>query len=89
MGYALRRGLEMAAGDVVVLTAADLPFGFTDLDAYLACSPRPAIAIGSKAHPQSRTRVPLQRRLMSESFRVLRWCAARPEYRSLIAAHRS
>lgn len=73
MGHALRCGIEQARGDVLVLTAADMPFGFTDLDAYLACTPRPAVAIGSKAHAGSRTRIPLQRRMMSEAFRVLRW----------------
>ncbi|MGH7685319.1 MAG: glycosyltransferase [Candidatus Dormibacteria bacterium] len=72
MGSALRRGIALAAGDVLVLTAADLPFGFTDLDAYLACDPRPGLAIGSKAHARSRTRIPLQRRVMSEAFRLLR-----------------
>lgn len=72
MGSALRRGIALAVGDVLVLTAADLPFGFTDLDAYLACEPRPELAIGSKAHARSRTRIPLQRRVMSEAFRLLR-----------------
>ncbi|TME50475.1 MAG: glycosyltransferase [Chloroflexi bacterium] len=72
MGYALRRGIELAAGDVLVLTAADLPFGFTDLDAYLATAPRPRLAIGSKAHPQSHTIIPLQRRIMSGAFGLLR-----------------
>lgn len=72
MGHALRRGIELAGGDVVVLTAADLPFGFTDLEAYLAQQPPPRLAIGSKAHRASRTRIPILRRLMSESFRLLR-----------------
>lgn len=72
MGNALRRGMALATGDVLVLTAADLPFGFTDLDALLACRPRPRLAIGSKAHPRSRTTVPIVRRTMSEAFRLLR-----------------
>jgi hypothetical protein len=72
LGYALRRGIDLACGDVLVLSAADLPFGFTDLDAFLAQTPRPKLAIGSKAHPGSHVRVPLQRRLMSEGFRLLR-----------------
>lgn len=71
-GHALRRGMAMAAGDVIVLTAADLPFGFTDLDALLALNPRPAIAIGSKVHPDSRVSVTPLRRTMSEMFRWLR-----------------
>ena len=70
MGYAYRRGIELARGDVVVLSAADVPFGFTDLDAYFAASPRPTIAIGSKGHPQSVVRVPRDRRLVSAVFRA-------------------
>ena len=72
MGHALRRGMQIARGEVVVLTAADLPFGFTDLDAFLAEPERPRLAIGSKAHPRSRVDVSLQRRLMSGLFRGLR-----------------
>ena len=73
LGNALRHGIAMATGDVIVLSAADLPFGFTDLDAFLACRPRPVLAIGSKAHERSRTRIPLERRAMSEAFRLLRF----------------
>src|ERR1019366_408871 len=32
VGFAWRGGMAMARGDKFVLTAADLPFGFTDLD---------------------------------------------------------
>lgn len=72
MGHAYRRGIDLAGGDTLVLTAADLPFGFTDLDAYLHQQPRPRLAIGSKAHRGSQTRIPLSRRVMSETFRLLR-----------------
>ena len=72
LGHALRRGMELARGDVIVLTAADLPFGFSDLDAYLATRPAPMLAIGSKAHPQSRVTASRLRQLMSGMFRVLR-----------------
>jgi len=72
MGYALRHGMELASGDLLVLTAADLPFGFTDLDAFLATEPRPRLAIGSKAHPKSHTVIPLRRRIMSGAFGLLR-----------------
>ena len=73
MGNALRRGIAVASGDILVLSAADLPFGFTDLDALLATVPRPRLAIGSKAHRRSRTRIPALRRTMSEAFRLLRF----------------
>lgn len=72
MGNALSRGIAVAEGDILVLSAADLPFGFTDLDALLAMDPRPRLAIGSKAHTQSHTRIPATRRIMSEAFRLLR-----------------
>ena len=73
MGNALRRGIALATGDILVLSAADLPFGFTDLEALLATDPRPRLAIGSKAHRRSRTRIPALRRTMSEAFRLLRF----------------
>ena len=73
MGNALRRGIAVASGDILVLSAADLPFGFTDLDALLATDPRPRLAIGSKAHKRSRTSIPAMRRTMSEAFRLLRF----------------
>src|SRR4029077_9585249 len=55
MGYAWRRGIALARGDTFVLTAADLPFGFTDLDGYLGLRPRPLLVMGSKTHPESRS----------------------------------
>lgn len=71
-GNALRRGMVVATADLVMLTAADLPFGFTDLDAALALDPRPEVVIGSKAHPDSKVEVTMQRRVMSQGFRMLR-----------------
>jgi len=72
LGHALRRGMEMARGDVIVLTAADLPFGFSDLDAYLAMRPAPQLAIGSKGHPESHVTTSRLREVMSGMFRALR-----------------
>ena len=73
LGFAFRRGLELAVGDVVVLTASDLPFGFTDLDAYLGLDdPRPALVMGSKGHRDSVTDVSALRRVLSAGFRLLR-----------------
>ena len=71
-GNAYRAGIALTTGDLVVLTAADLPFAFTDLDAVLALEPLPRVAIGSKAHPGSATSVTASRRWMSEIYRVLR-----------------
>ena len=72
LGYAWRRGMAMARGDTIVLTAADLPFGFTDLDGYLGMSPRPALVMGSKTHSDSQIETPLVRRAMSAGFGLLR-----------------
>jgi dolichyl-phosphate beta-glucosyltransferase len=72
MGYAWRRGMALARGDTFVLTAADLPFGFTDLDGYLGLSPRPLLAMGSKTHPESQIETPVVRRAMSAGFGLLR-----------------
>ena len=82
IGHAYHRGLQESlagkAGDrdrYVVLTAADLPFGFTDLDGVLAGSHDRAVAqvwIGSKAHAQSVVAVDTERRLATRAYRVAR-----------------
>jgi glycosyltransferase involved in cell wall biosynthesis len=71
-GNAIRRGLEMATGDLVVVTAADLPFRFSDLAEVLACDPLPVLAIGSKAHARSKISVSAKRSLMSRGYRLAR-----------------
>jgi dolichyl-phosphate beta-glucosyltransferase len=72
LGFAWRRGMAMARGDTFVLTAADLPFGFTDLDGYLGLSPRPLLVMGSKTHGESQIETPVIRRAMSAGFGLLR-----------------
>ena len=53
MGNALRCGIAASKGRRVLLTADDLPFGFTDLEAAAALPEQPLLIIGSKAHPRS------------------------------------
>ncbi len=72
LGFAWRRGMAMARGEALVLTAADLPFGFTDLDGYLGLSPRPPLVMGSKTHHDSQIETPPVRRAMSAGFGLLR-----------------
>jgi hypothetical protein len=72
LGFAWRRGMALARGDTFVLTAADLPFGFTDLDGYLGMSPRPQLVMGSKTHRESQIETPVVRRAMSAGFGLLR-----------------
>jgi dolichyl-phosphate beta-glucosyltransferase len=72
LGFAWRRGMAIARAETLVLTAADLPFGFTDLDGYLGMSPRPSLVMGSKTHPDSQVETSLVRRTLSGGFGMLR-----------------
>jgi dolichyl-phosphate beta-glucosyltransferase len=72
LGFAWRRGMALARGETFVLTGADLPFGFTDLDGYLGLSPRPPLVMGSKTHSDSQIETPALRRAMSAGFGLLR-----------------
>jgi glycosyltransferase involved in cell wall biosynthesis len=72
IGAAYRAGVGATSGDRVLLTADDLPFGTSDVEAVLACRALPDFAIGSKAHPRSRVRRTLPRRLATRVFRAAR-----------------
>jgi dolichyl-phosphate beta-glucosyltransferase len=72
LGFAWRRGMAIARGETLVLSAADLPFGFTDLDGYLGMNPRPPLVMGSKTHPESQVETSLVRRALSGGFGLLR-----------------
>lgn len=52
IGHGYKLGIEAATGDTLLLTAADLPFGFTDLESWNK-NDSPLLAIGSKLHPKS------------------------------------
>ena len=81
IGYAYHRGLREALARFgpskkwwAVLTAADLPFGLSDLEAALVALDRSdsRILIGSKAHPDSQINRGAKRRVMSSVYRVAR-----------------
>jgi glycosyltransferase involved in cell wall biosynthesis len=79
IGYAYHRGISEALRmpaitpeHYLVLTACDLPFGFTDLDSMLALPHRPAVAIGSKAMLIGATAPGLKRRTMSLAYQLAR-----------------
>ncbi len=55
-----------------VLTAADLPFGFTDVEAAAEYVQTARIMIGSKAHPDSRVDVNMDRAVASRAYRFAR-----------------
>jgi glycosyltransferase involved in cell wall biosynthesis len=86
LGHALEEGVRLAllAGDrltaeekdqhVIVFTAADLPFGFTDLDGCVAARAAGfrGIVIGSKAHPDTRIQKTASRMVASAGYHALR-----------------
>lgn len=73
LGNALRAGIAASRGEVVVLSADDLPFGFDEMDAAdgldLVANP---VVIGSKAHPGSVVPRSLLRQVLTVGFLVLR-----------------
>lgn len=81
IGYAYARGFEEALAKYgpstkhwAVLTAADLPFGFSDLGSALTLFERGTsrVLMGSKAHPDSVAPRGLKRTAMSQAYRVAR-----------------
>lgn len=70
LGNALRTGVLASSGRRLLLTADDLPFGLSDLEAFWALPPEAVVAIGSKAHPDSRV---ARSRLRTVQSRVFRW----------------
>ncbi len=72
LGNALRSGVLASRGARVLLSADDLPFGFSDLDAFQSLPPSAVVAVGSKAHPASVTPRSWRRQAQSRVFRWLR-----------------
>ncbi len=72
IGAGYKLGIREAREEFVILSADDLPFGWSDLDAFERAG-RPDFAIGSKAHPGSQIAgVSAKRRLSSFAFLTLR-----------------
>lgn len=81
IGYAYHRGLEEALARFgpskdhwAILTATDLPFAFSDLEAARVHLDRgaPRMVLGSKAHRDSRADTGYLRRTMSLAYRAAR-----------------
>ncbi|MBU6281617.1 hypothetical protein KGQ64_05195 [bacterium] len=77
VGAGYRLGIENAGAESIVLSASDLPFGFTDVEGWREeerrAGRRIPFAIGSKGHPRSRLRGrPLSRRVATLAFLWLR-----------------
>ena len=71
LGRAYGHGAAHSRGRRCLFTADDLPFAFTDLDAFNSAPDGPVL-IGSKAHPDSRVTREPTRSAMSKAFRLLR-----------------
>lgn len=71
LGHAYREGIAASTASLVVLSADDLPFGTSDIDAWWR-QPTAPIAIGSKAHPDSQVERGVSRAVASAGFRILR-----------------
>jgi len=82
MGVAFRRGLKelqskkLSQEDWIMFCASDLPFGFSDLDSFLAMGPQGwkenVLFVGSKRHPLSAVQRNWKRRFGSMIFEVAR-----------------
>ena len=78
IGAGYKLGIGAAREEFLVLSASDLPFGFSDVEAFRAYAREhgrpPDVAVGSKAHPRSRLSASygLRRRLASRAFWLLR-----------------
>lgn len=72
LGEALRAGVLASSGRRLLLTADDLPFGFTDLVEFQGLPDDVAVAVGSKAHPGSAVARGRLRTVQSRIFRFLR-----------------
>ena len=71
IGAAYRLAIKNAKYDHRVLSAIDLPFGFTDLNNAHKFWNKHDIIFGSKAHPDSKIYVSLNRRISSIIYRFL------------------
>ena len=72
LGAAYLKGASEARGEVVLLTADDLPFGVTDIRSWESAGDPSALVIGSKAHPGSKVPRSRLRAVMSWGYRFLR-----------------
>ncbi len=72
LGNAIREGLIHVSTDFVLITADDLPFGFSDIEHYFEREFSSDIAIGSKAHPETDGERSISRKIMSATFRIIR-----------------
>jgi glycosyltransferase involved in cell wall biosynthesis len=72
LGYAYACGISTSRGELVYLTADDVPFGIDDLALALQVNPPVTVIIGSKGHPDSVVDRSMARSVMTSAFRSVR-----------------
>lgn len=70
-GYALKKGLYHATGELAFTIDSDMEVWPRELGTYIAALSSADIVIGSKRHPLSRVRTPVMRRFLSLGFNLL------------------
>jgi len=70
-GYALRRGLYQATGEIAFMIDSDMEVWPRDLKAFFTALESADIIIGSKRHPLSTVRTPTMRKFLSLGFNIL------------------
>ena len=70
-GYALKKGLYHATGELAFTIDSDMEVWPRELRKYLEALNTADIVIGSKRHPLSRVRTPVMRRFLSLGFNML------------------
>ncbi len=70
-GYALKKGLYHATGELAFTIDSDMEVWPHELVTYIAALNSADIVIGSKRHPLSRVRTPVMRRFLSLGFNLL------------------
>ncbi|MCC6931917.1 MAG: hypothetical protein IT292_01500 [Deltaproteobacteria bacterium] len=74
LGAGYKLGIANATSEYVVLSADDIPFGFSDIDYFInhQCPKNADIAVGSKAHLNSKIFMGIHRKIISTGFRICR-----------------
>jgi dolichyl-phosphate beta-glucosyltransferase len=72
LGNALRAGARLVTGDYCLLTAADLPFGFSDLEKMAPMRSADRLIVGSKFHRASVCERDVRRQVASLGYRTVR-----------------
>ena len=70
-GYAVKTGFLQTSGNVVIFTDGDMEIDLTTISEYLDALKHGDIVIASKRHMDSRVKVPISRRVLSEVFNGL------------------